>query len=362
MKLSREVLAGVCLAGVAVRVLCARLAPHSTDVAAYEEVLSLVRSGRDVYEGTAHYNYPPLWLWTIDLLGRAAQALDVPFPALVRSLLVAGDVAVAAVLFRLARRVTGSVRPWAAAALYLGNPMVIWVSAVQAQFDNLMVLFLLLALAASERASAREDGPRWVAMLSLAGSIGLKQVTAFHPILWFEGRRKSRALLPWLLVAASFVPYAVHARAILDHVLFYRSVPGSFGLSELVLLDARWAMPVSLAAFAAALASAWALRGKERSRSSLFLFLLLLVFAPGFGSQYLVWPLSVGALFAGPLLWLATGVGLLWTLVVNNRIFVPGVAQFGGQLLWLSLAVWAMREARALGLFERPPRADPSET
>ncbi len=361
MRLPRGVLAGLCLTGVAARIWYARKGLHSTDVEAYEEVLGLLRSGRDVYAETSRYNYPPFWFWTIGLLGRAASVLEVSLPAVVRSLLIAADVAVAAVLFRLVGRVPGGVRPWAAAALYLGNPMVIWVCAVQAQFDNLVILFLLLALAASDRASSREEKPRWSAMLSLAASIGFKQVTAFHPILWFQGPRRWRALLPWLLVAASFVPYAAHARAIRNHVLLYRTVPGSYGLSELVLLDARWALPVSLAALAGTTAAAWALRGKERCRSSLFLFLVLLVFAPGFGSQYLVWPLALGSVFGGPLMWLTTGAGLLWTLVVNNRISVPGVTQFGGQLLWLCLAGWAMREARALELFGRSPRADPLE-
>ncbi|MEP6769260.1 MAG: hypothetical protein ABJC61_11360 [Acidobacteriota bacterium] len=353
----RGILAGLCLAGVAARVWYARKSLHSTDMAAYQEVLALIRGGRDVYEGTPHYNYPPLWLWTIRCLGHAALAMDVSFPALVRSLLIGIDAGVAAVLFHLARRVPGAVAPWTAAAAWLANPMVIWVCSVQAQFDGIVLLFLLLALAAGASPPSREEGPRWSAVLALAASIGFKQVTAFHPILWFEGRRRLRALVPWLLVALTFAPYAAHARAILDHVLLYRTVPGSYGLAELVLWDARWALPVSLAALAGTAAAAWALRGKERCRSSLFLFLVLLVLAPGFGSQYLVWPLAVGALFGGPLLWVTTSAGLFWTLAVNRWISVSGAAQFGGQILWLCLILWGVREARALNLFAQSPRA-----
>ena len=313
-------------------------------------MLELLRSGRPLYEGTERYNYPPLWSWILSGLGRVAAAAGVPFFAAVRATLVAVDVAVAAVLYRLARRL-GTPTPLAAPALYLANPIAIWVSAAQGQFDGAMVLLLLLALLLDRGARPEGESPRWTAMLSLAGAIGLKQAAAFHPILWFRGRRRWRAVVPWLLVALSFAPYLAQSRAIRDHVLLYRTVPRSFGFSELVLAESAWAAPVALAACAAAAASAWMLRNREPARASLFVFLALLVFAPGFGIQYLVWPIALGCLFPGAGLWLATAAGLLWTDVGGAWSRIPGVNQFGGQLLWLSLVYWALREARALGLW-----------
>jgi len=329
----------------------ARRAPHSTDIDSYREVLDLVRQGRSVYEGTTHYNYPPVWIGFLVVIDRAAEALGAPFEVVLRSFLIVSDLAVAVVLARLASRLR-SVTPGAAAAFYLANPVVIWVSVAQAQFDNLVVLFLLIALLA-DRSRPADERPSWTSMGSLVISIGLKQVTAFHPILWLRRPGWQRALLPWAVVAATFLPYASHVRAIRDHVLLYRSVPRSFGFSELVLFDEKWLIPVVVATFVATAWTAWALRAREKCRSSLLIFLVLLVFAPGFGLQYLVWPLALGSLFGGPGFWLTTAAGLLWTNVGAPWSSLAGVNQFGGQLLWLSLVFWSLREARSTGLFRR---------
>ena len=145
-------------------------------------------------------------------------------------------------------------------------------------------------------------------------------------------------------MAALFLPYAGQARAIRDHVLFYRAVPRSYGFSEFVLYDARFALPVALAALTAACAAAWWLRFQERARASLFVFLVLLFFAPGLGSQYLVWPLALGALFGGAGYVLTTASALAWTL--GWQYSWPGTSQFMGHLVWLSVAFWGVREAR----------------
>ena len=334
--------------GIGARIWLAHRAPHSTDIDYYREILGLARQGRSVYE-TTRYNYAPVLLWILMALKRMAGAVGAPFEDVLRSFLIVTDLAVAAVLARLAARLR-SVTPGVAATMYLTNPVVIWVSAGQAQFDNLIVLFLLIALLA-DRPRADDPGPRWTSVGSLAISIGIKQITAFHPILWLRGPHWRRALLPWALVAALFVPYARDARAIRDHVLLYRSVPRSFGFSELVLFDERFSLPLSLTAVAMMASTAWILRKREKCRSSLLLFLVLLVFAPGFGLQYLVWPLALGALFGGPGLWLTTAAGMLWTNVGAPWSDLVGVNQFGGQLLWLCLVLWALREARLTGLF-----------
>ena len=356
--MSRGLLAAACVAGLGVRAWLAQKGLHSTDVDAYHAVLDLLRGGHSVYEGTSLYNYPPLWFWTIGLLGRTSEAFGIPFDGLLRALLLVADAAVAAVLYRLAGRV-GSVTPWAAAALYLANPITIWVSAVQAQFDNIFILFLLLALLVDTRGREKpatgqrpdpDRGLSWSSAICLAASIGFKQVTAFHPILWFQGPRRWRAILPWLIVSVTFLPYRNHTRAILDHVVLYRSVPRSYGFSELVLFDDRWAVPVAIASCVAAAVAAWVLRRAERCRSSLFLFLVLLVFAPGFGLQYLVWPIALGALFGGLAFWLATAAGLTWALGSEGWVALHGASQFGAQLVWLCLVLWLLQQARALGL------------
>jgi hypothetical protein len=336
-RVSVALCAGVVVAGAVLRFVLAWRAPESVDLQSYDIVADLLRRGQPLYEATHRYNYSPLWAWLVDVIHRAARAASLSPAGVTRSLLSAGDLACAWMVFRLARR-KGFVHPWAAAAAVAGNPVLIWVSSVQGQFDNLSILLLLVAL---DVATVLRAAP------ALFLSLAVKQVTAVHPLLFLKRREDA---LPILSVYAGsavlFLPYARQWRAIRDHVLLYRAVPRSYGLSELVLWDARFALPVALIALAAAAASAWRLRFAEPARASLFVFLVLLALAPGLGAQYFVWPLAVGALFRGPGYVLTTLAALVW--ILGSHFGVPGSGQFFGQVLWLAVAFWTLREARVL--------------
>jgi hypothetical protein len=328
----------VVLLGAAARFWLAWTAPPSEDLASYGIVVDLLRDGQPLYAGTHRYNYGPVWSWVLAGVAASASATGLSFVGLTRSLLAAGDLGLAAIVFRLARR-TGVVAPWPAAAIVAANPVLIWVSSVQGQFDNLAVLLLLGALLLP---TARRAAPLlWL-------SIAVKHVAAVHPLLWWK--RRSDAV--WVLAvyagaAALFLPYRAQWRSIRDHVVFYRSVPRSFGFSELVLDDARWALPLTALALCAASAAAWRLRFHEPARAALFVFLVLLFFAPGMGAQYFVWVLAPGALFAGAGYVLTTAAALAW--ILGSHYGWPGSGQFLGQLAWLGVAFWGVREARALG-------------
>ena len=344
------------LFGLALRVFLSFRAPVSVDLQAYGQVARILRAGKPLYESTDRYNYPPVWAGVIEVLDRSSRASGLPFPGLVRSLLTVVDLASAAVLWRLAQR--RSLQGAHAAALFLTNPVSVWVTSVQGQFDNVSVLFLLAAIAAcpeSGRAAPKRSAWRAAVLLSL--SVGIKQVTAIHPLL-FVRRLRRAAVLPYVVTAVLFLPYAGQWRAIRDHVLFYRSVPRSYGFSEWVLLDSRVSAPLAVLALAAGVAAAWFLRRYEDLvRSSLILFLVVLFFAPGLGSQYLVWPLTLGALTGGAGYLLCTIFSISW--ILGSHFAVPGSGRWMAHLIWLSLALWSSHEIRAaradFGRWERKP-------
>jgi hypothetical protein len=332
--------------GAGVRFFLAWTAPPSMDLKAYGIVAGLLRGNERLYEGTRDYNYAPIWSWVVAGLDHASRATGLSFFGLTRSFLSAADLGLAALVSLLARR-TRVVRPWPAAALVIANPLLIWTSSVQGQFDNLSVLLLLAALLA---ATTRRAAP----LLFL--SIAVKQVTAVHPILWLRSRADALPVAAaYAAVAALFLPYAGQARAIRDHVLFYRAVPRSYGFSEFVLYDARLALPLALVALTAACGAAWRLRFHEPARACLFVFLVLLFFGPGLSPNYFVWPLALGALFGGAGYWLTTASALAWTLGWHYYGW-PGTSQFMGHLVWLSVAFWGVREMR---LFAGQPAASP---
>ena len=315
-------------------------APPGVELDYFSQISDAILRGEGAYSTTVN-SYSPLWSGVMVAVVRASHATGVSFVGLLRTVVTAFDLLSAAVLWRLARR--RGIDPWRVVALFLANPVSLSVAGFQGQFDGVSLLFLLLAILVTDGAApgAAKRPPPWV-FLTL--SIATKQVTALHPILWLR-RVENRAtlLLPYVLTGLLFVPFAREWRSIRDNVLFYRGIPRSYGLSELVLFDDRWSSPVGMLALAAGLFAAWRLRDEpDLVRASLVLFLVLLVFAPGFGTQYAVWPLTLGVLTAGAGYFLCTVATMAWTL--GSHYGIPGSGRWMGHLVWLSFLFWLVRE------------------
>jgi len=298
--------------------------------------------GRNLWTETDYHFFPP-WAW---LLGgfEALARRGADFAAVQRVFLTLVDAGIAALLHRLSPRIPGALSPRTAALSYLANPVSVFVVSIQGQFDGLALAFLVAAVLVSVRRNGSETVP---AGILLGLSIAAKQVTLFHPLLWLRGRRGAASVaIAYALPIATLLPYAGSAREIAKSLLVYYSVPRSYGLSELVLWDSRLGPFVSVLGGAAALAAILWLRGRERTRACLFLFLVLLFFAPGLGSQYLLWPLPFGALLGGAAYVVFTAASTLW--IVGSFYGLPGSGQWMGQLVWLSVGAWMFMESRAL--------------
>jgi hypothetical protein len=132
-------------------------------------------------------------------------------------------------------------------------------------------------------------------------------------------------------------------------VILYRGLTGHYGIEAMVLLPGvpDWApVPIFFAAVAAAL---FLLRNVELARASLRLFLVILVVAPGFGRQYVVWPVALGALFGGPGFFLYTvvaGAFLVGALFPETLAAAPLPGWYGP--FWAALAwlAWELRGSR----------------
>jgi hypothetical protein len=339
----------VALLGLAGRMALAWTFPAGVELGYYSQVAGAISRGEGAY-GTSLNNYSPIWSGVIRLVDRASRASGISFVRLMRTLVSAVDLLSAAVLWQIARR--RGTDPRRVVALFLANPVSIWTTGFQGQFDGVSLLFLLLAILVTESGAAIAAN-RPFPWIFLTLSIATKQITAIHPILWINRvRNRAILLLPYLLTAVLFVPFVREWRSIRDNVLLYRGVPRSYGLSELVLFDDRWATPVGLLALVAGLITAWRLRDDpDLMRASLVLFLVLLVFAPGFGTQYAVWPLTLGVLTAGAGYFLCTVTTMAWTL--GSHYGIPGSGRWMGHVVWLSFLFWLVREVL-------PPRRLPA--
>ncbi|MEP6992871.1 MAG: glycosyltransferase 87 family protein [Acidobacteriota bacterium] len=299
--------------------------------------------GLDLWRDTDYHFFPP-WAW---LLGgfRALSRGGDEFAAVQRTFLTLVDVAIAALLYRLAGRVPGAISARAAALSYLANPVPIWVNSVQGQFDGLSVAFLMAALLGTYGRDERRQGLKAGVMLGL--SVAAKQITLMHPLLWLRRRQGAATVAAaYAVPLLTLLPYAASWRTIARSLLVYYSVPRSYGLSELVLYDPRFGPAVGVVGLIAALGAIVWLRHREPARACLFLFLVLLFVAPGLGSQYLLWPMPFGALFGGVPYVVFSAASILW--ILGSHFGWPGSGQWMGQLIWLTVGIWMFFESRAL--------------
>lgn len=342
-RLRAGLLAAGFLAALAARLALLSVFPGNYDTESYAIVADVVTRGGDPYRETTRYNYSPLWAFVIAGAGGVAAAAGVSTATVLGLLLLLGDAATAALVYRLARRRRSGAAAALSSVLFFANPVSILISSYHLQFDGLAILCLLAAVYGSDRG---RDLP---AAAALSLSLLLKHVAALHPPLF---RRRpgvaglAPVVVPYLVFAASFLPYLASWREILGNVLLYRGVTGNYGIEAMVLVPGvpDWApVPVFLAAVAAAL---FLLRRTELGRASLILFLVILVFAPGFGRQYCVWPIALGALFAGPgflLYSLVAGAFLVGALFPGAREAAPLPGWYGP---WWAAIAWLLWELR----------------
>lgn len=325
------------------------------DTASYEQVITILERGGDLYTDTDRYNYSPVW----SLVLRSAQALSEvigsDLAVAVGLLLLLADGLTAAVLFRIAAARRGRSAGLGSALLFFANPVSVLISSAHGQFDNLSILFLLLALLAAQRRPAR----RVPILAALSASLLVKHVTAFHPLLFARRREHGgaglgAAVVPYLAFALSFLPYLASFEGIRSHVLEYSGLRSLYGTDALLLIPGvpDW-VPLAVFVLAAGLA-VFVLRNIELGRASLLLFLVILIFAPGISRQYFVWPVALGSLYPGP--------GYLLYSVVASASILHLSSPSGGEDTfgpgwfgpWLAAIVWLLFELLHLRRLRSP--------
>jgi hypothetical protein len=348
-----RVFVSVCAAGF-LAALALRLAllfafPGNSDSESYRIVADIAARGGDIYSETRRYNYSPAWGQILRGLDRVRAGSKLDLTRAVGLALTAADLATAALIYLLASERFGPRRSALVALLFFANPVSILISSFHGQFDNISILLLLAAILVSRRGGSRS--PLTIGWLSL--SLCLKHVTWFHPLLfaWRGRRRFSLAVgtLPYAAFLISFLPYGFSWGGISNNVFRYRSLRADYGLSRLLVPFPGMPLWVLTAVLILAMlaAIAW-LAPVEISRASLLLFLVQLIFLPGFGRQYCVWPVALGALFPS--------VGYFLYTLVSAGFLVGAMSREGTTAHWLpgssgpwwAAIAWLLWEARAL--------------
>jgi len=299
LKARAPVAAGaVFLAALGLRVLFIALPAPTYDLESWQGVISALREGHGLYGGT-HYNYSPLWALVLVGIDSLSRILRVPFPLLIRLVLLGVDIGITALVRELAlRRGRNSSRASLLAVLFFANPVSVIASSHLYAFDNVSIAFLLLALLAMAHPEPRKGSAAgWLSLSLLA-----KHVTWFHPLLFARRNRDGKrswpvALVPYAVFAASFVPFWTQWAGIRAHVFGYRGLDEVYGTEPLRFVPWLPGESTTILFGVAGLVAVFFLSRVEIGRACLLLFLVVLIFTPGICAYYFAWPIALGALF-----------------------------------------------------------------
>jgi hypothetical protein len=246
-------------------------------------------------------------------LSAAAHATGIGFVTLIRCFLIAADIVNAILVLAIAVRFLHlkNAKTVVIAGL-AANPISLFLTCQHGNFDALPVMAILCFTIALLRYRESDEGNDWLAAcLALGIGVLAKSFPLFlAPLLTFRvGRLPSRVrILGGLLFATPVavgmsVIYTLAPRDVIQNVVRYRSAPGAFGvtgildLAGLTSVSALYQTIFPLVVIAVLVAVALRLRNVadiEPTKIPLLIAVMLtalIAFGPGYGLQYIAWPL-----------------------------------------------------------------------
>jgi hypothetical protein len=368
----------LCVAAVALRLFLMMRSVGTNDVPTWQAFATSIdaRGLAETYRTMSDFNHPPLaGLWAMAAL-RLGQVDGLGFPFTFKLLALSGDLLAAWLLFRHARPASTSGRALGLAALFLWNPVSLLVTAYHGNTDPLLASLFLLAALRAQRGDPLGAGLAW------SGAMNVKVISLLLLApLAFSSRTKRDAFLFGAGTLAASLPFLLFAltvgRPFLFNVFAYNSAPAMWGINLMLndivelryggqswaWLKAAFLVKARHLILAGSLAGAiWRVGSPHRDCLVVcaFALCLSLVLAPGFGYQYLAWPMPL--LFAidarrALLTSLAGGVliGLLylhfWDGAIPATSWTSTWPRFGvvwGVIAWLSLVAWSVRLGRSI--------------
>jgi hypothetical protein len=365
-----QVCLGLGVLALAARVVVVTCSIGSNDMTTWREFAEQITrtSVGQVYDEHEFFNHPPLMGFLSSALYSLAEWSGVRFDYLFKAPMILADAASAALLYRGYEQ-REKARAALVFALFCCNPVSILITAYHGNTDSLCASLVLLAAVLMDARRAFGSG------LALAAAINVKLIPVLLIVpLWSCVRDRKAALAFFaglFLGVIPFVPYLLeHWNGFSQHVLAYRSSAKNWGItyslyklgSVVEVWDkacraiARFWSAQGYLAVLAWPAIVTVLRRQVRpgwSARELAAFTLLgfLVLTPGWGVQYLVYPVAL--MFAvsvehAVLYSLANGLlafllyAALWTgdLPLYSNFFngLPGAPLLFGMLVWLVVA------------------------
>lgn len=297
--------------GLGVRCFLALISIGSNDMVTWREFALGITSTSvgTLYDEHQYFNHPPLMGFFASAAHVVSEWSQIRFDYLFKAPMILADAVTALLLYRCWRR-EGEQRAALAFALFCWNPVSILITAYHGNTDSLCAgLALLAAVLMDSRRVA-------LAGLALAAAINVKLIPILLILpIWSCVRTRREALVFGAVLSLGvipFVPYLVgHWPGFYKHVLAYRSSPMTWGFTFVMYKLSYLHVFIGKAfrsiarfwttyGFYAVLALPAALAVVQRLRRpwsavqlAAFTMLGFLAIAPGWGVQYLVYPVAL---------------------------------------------------------------------
>jgi hypothetical protein len=348
------------ICGLALRLWVASLGCN-VDLMSWVFIADGMDHGHAIYTAVGRYNYGPVWAWILHVLAHLTPILFGGAMSVVRfHVVIAGFLGlVDAAIAWIASRIYGTT----AAIIFILCPIGVLISGFHSQFDNVAVLFGLLAWVILRDPALRKQ-PRafWAAAVFAGLSLATKHLLIFLPIwilLWADcgalQRRLGFCAVAYGIFAAGFVPWMLDPAArpyVIANVFEYTSAPQYSFLRRMAASCAPWLLSahatipgltvVNLVwAGTMGLLGVIAIRVQTRyARPEIYMIYLatLVPFAPSAAVQYLAIPLLAAAV--------AWRNPAAWVFMVAASIFIFfGETNVGGlpALRGLAFTQFALR-------------------
>ncbi|MBE5837193.1 hypothetical protein [Butyrivibrio sp.] len=270
---------------------------HNYDFESYCIVGEIVGNSRNVYAETSRYNYAPLFSIVQGGFYRFAQfkaeEWKLVFRVLIVGMLTLSDVGIACCLAKL--------HSIGAAIFFFLNPVSIIISGYHNQFDNMAILFGVLAVFFYND-STKIKWKDFIFVMMIALSLIMKHIFFMLPIFLLAKKELSfkkkvfYAITPPTIFLMSFIPYVVQSKeaflGVLNNVFLYRSynnAPLLLGLYKLINFPLSKSFVVYLMLM---LIMAYLTRKMNIEETILIYMISMVAFSSAVANQYLVIPMA----------------------------------------------------------------------
>ncbi len=283
------------LIGSILRWLCSSRG-YNLDIESWHIVAGVVESGGNVYHETTRYNYGPVWF---EILAQLQNSLIYDQPSIealryrITFFLILVDIGICLFLF-----LNHGLK---VSAIFFLNPISIIISGYHGQFDNLAILFGLLAIWFYQRGQG--NGLLVFSLFLIGISLATKHFLFLLPLwLAFRERQWSKKIvtlfIPYSVFIGSFLFYAKGGlEGIINNVFLYRSFNNA-PIWHLLLPEVIYQ---SLSMFSLFIGSMVAVGYFLRDQSPLRIFYIYLIAVVAFSSavanQYLAIPVAAISVF-----------------------------------------------------------------